>query len=31
VVNANLTRLIAGSVNTDHRAEGSGNLFWWSH
>jgi hypothetical protein len=30
VVNANLTRLIAGSVNTDHRAEGSGNLFWWS-
>ena len=29
VVNANITRLIAGGLNTDHRAEGSGNLFWW--
>ena len=30
VVNANITRLIGGALNTDHRAEGSGNLFWWS-
>ena len=29
VVNANITRLIGGTLNTDHRAEGSGNLFWW--
>ena len=30
VVNANITQLIGGTVSTDHRAEGSGNLFWWS-
>lgn len=30
VVNANITQLIAGGLNTDHRAEGSGNLFWWA-
>jgi hypothetical protein len=30
VVNANITRLIAGTVSTDHRAEGSGNFFWWA-
>lgn len=29
VVNANVTRLIGGTVSTDHHAEGSGNLFWW--
>ena len=29
VVNANITRLINGALNTDHKAEGSGNLFWW--
>ena len=29
VVNANITRLIAGGLNADHKAEGSGNLFWW--
>jgi len=28
VVNANITQLIGGALNTDHRAEGSGNLFW---
>jgi hypothetical protein len=28
VVNANITRLIGGTLTTDHRAEGSGNLFW---
>ena len=30
VVNANITRLIGGALNMDHKAEGSGNLFWWS-
>jgi hypothetical protein len=30
VVNANITRLFGGTLNTDHRAEGSGNLFWWA-
>lgn len=30
VLNANVTQLIGGTVNTDHRAEGSGNVFWWS-
>ena len=30
VLNANITRLINGTLNTDHRAEGSGNLFWWA-
>ena len=29
VLNANITQLIGGTVTTDHRAEGSGNLFWW--
>jgi hypothetical protein len=29
VVNANITRLIGGALNVDHKAEGSGNLFWW--
>jgi hypothetical protein len=29
VLNANITRLIGGTVDTDHKAEGSGNLFWW--
>ena len=29
VVNANITRLISGALNMDHKAEGSGNLFWW--
>jgi hypothetical protein len=29
VVNANITRLISGGLNMDHKAEGSGNLFWW--
>ena len=28
VLNANITRLITGTLTTDHRAEGSGNLFW---
>jgi hypothetical protein len=28
VMNANITRLINGALNTDHKAEGSGNLFW---
>jgi hypothetical protein len=31
VLNANITQLIGGALNTDHRAEGSGNLFWWPH
>jgi hypothetical protein len=30
VVNANITWLMGGALNADHRAEGSGNLFWWS-
>ena len=30
VLNANITQLIAGGLQMDHRAEGSGNLFWWS-
>ena len=30
VLNANITRLIGGTLTTGHRAEGSGNLFWWS-
>ena len=30
VVNANITRLISGALNVDHKAEGSGNFFWWS-
>ena len=30
VVNANITQLIGGGLNADHRAEGSGNLFWRS-
>jgi len=29
VVNANITQLLGGALNVDHRAEGSGNLFWW--
>jgi hypothetical protein len=29
VLNANITQLIGGALNADHRAEGSGNLFWW--
>jgi hypothetical protein len=28
VLNANITRLISGTLTTDHKAEGSGNLFW---
>ncbi len=28
VLNANITRLINGALNADHKAEGSGNLFW---
>jgi hypothetical protein len=28
VLNANITQLISGTLNTDHTAEGSGNLFW---
>ena len=28
VFNANITNLIAGALNGDHRTEGSGNLFW---
>jgi hypothetical protein len=27
-LNANITRLISGTLTTDHKAEGSGNLFW---
>ena len=30
VVNANITQLLGGALNVDHRAEGSGNLFWWA-
>lgn len=29
VINANITQLLGGGPATDHRAEGSGNLFWW--
>ena len=29
VVNANITQLIGGALNDDHRAEGSGNLLFW--
>ena len=28
VFNGNITNLIAGALNGDHRTEGSGNLFW---
>jgi hypothetical protein len=30
VLNANITRLVSGTLTTDHKAEGSGNLFWWT-
>lgn len=29
VMNANVTQLLGGGLNADHRAEGSGNMFWW--
>jgi hypothetical protein len=28
VFNANVTRLVVGALNNDHRNEGSGNVFW---
>ncbi len=28
VLNANITQLIGGALNVDHKTEGSGNLFW---